>query len=985
MSGEKRLPIGSEQPAISVNSLPERLRQITAVICVLLFIQVIYLPLQARPAGRQLQSLKKFTQLSARTASATRDFSLSNGGEAKFDLTISAPGRIQVTAAWTGTASSLALMLNGPGQTQYYARRDGSSPLSLDFEMTQELLNKGSGWKLSLVSFQSGVTAQGKIDFKLPPGSSVNQLSGEASTSAQNKTAAVSTSTQAQPKAVAGTAAPGKTEAVSTDKIKPSLKPKLKDLFASAKKEEVSAVEIQEDVSELRKSLQDQIQKITQTSNLGGIVVPLFFKYLEETADNQRLVREFYRSSEHRRAQTEEEFARGLKRAVKAYREIPSDFKARYLNPRYADLKKGDRVELKQLGNEVVRLVNPGLESQVKQIVRESFSGKYQLTQEQVLALQNRGSNISLRSTAAQTRQAKAQVQLNRQALASASSLMARMPVSPSQTELNELRSALQQAGVEISDKLTSGSLVHQVLGLASPGNALAQIEGRTYVTDYYRYKLTLDWFNCLDKNERSDDEPYFGIIATLPQFDPNDTAYFKFLKDGCLNRTGAYVTRTYGGVEKNGSYGLKGNDRIMFDYPIFNSSASFTIQLWEEDYSKGSVADGLRNAAMSIMKNIQSDLKAAVISQIQSYIAEAILSAGGVSSSGALQILDQIFTGNLSFANFQSMLFNLYSGRAFDVSWYLIYFLFSGGDFIQTLAMIGGGSTVAGAVILGLAIVGPAFSDMIKGFYSGDVEKGLVNLFKIITVIPLLVDFFEKIITSLIDIFRFLMAIVDPDDYLGEATVVIEQTSANWHNDAREGAWQSGRLMGGVPVNQADSSFAQKGYGPTRDNSSFVENNIFWVPGFTIKGGDAEYNVYYEVKREVAGGRTTLGFYFPSNPAYNLKKLTYRSKSSPEAWWTNILRFTVMSVNTEETPLLFVTDRRTGKTYLGAELGNPFEIEAIPGAEYDLWLVKLSEGEMAGYVSIYEGPKVNIECAPRAQAGAPGAPPRPGTKTQLR
>lgn len=77
-------------------------------------------------------------------------------------------------------------------------------------------------------------------------------------------------------------------------------------------------------------------------------------------------------------------------------------------------------------------------------------------------------------------------------------------------------------------------------------------------------------------------------------------------------------------------------------------------------------------------------------MSQVHAYIADAILSSSGVSSSGALQLLNQIFTGSLSFADFQQMLFNLYSGRAFDASWYLVYFLFSGGDLMQTLAMIG-------------------------------------------------------------------------------------------------------------------------------------------------------------------------------------------------------------------------------------------------------------------------------------------------------
>ncbi|MGB9837148.1 MAG: hypothetical protein ACPLRX_10460, partial [Candidatus Saccharicenans sp.] len=173
---------------------------------------------------------------------------------------------------------------------------------------------------------------------------------------------------------------------------------------------------------------------------------------------------------------------------------------------------------------------------------------------------------------------------------------------------------------------------------------------------------------------------------------------------------------------------------------------------------------------------------------------------------------------------------------------------------------------------------------------------------------------------------------------------------------------------------------------GPTAANSSLLENNLFWVPGFTIKGGDAEYAVYYEVFREKAGGRTTLGFYFPESPALNARQFLYRSKSSANAWWRNVLRLSVMSLNTQETPLIFVTDKKAGKTYTNADLGNSFEIEENPGADYEIWVMKLSAGELAGYVSIYEGPSVEVVC-PKAKAnGGPGAGTPPGARrTQIK
>ena len=987
MSEGKHLPVGSKQPALSVNSFPKRLRQITAVICVFLFIQVVYLPLQVRAAGRQLQPLRKLMPIQQKTVSPAMDFELKSPGEAEFSLTIGASGKIKATASWTGTAGSLALILNGPGQTQNYARSDGGSPLTLEFDLTPELLNKGNNWKLTLTSFQSGVSARGKIVFQLPSGSSVIQRSGQPVATVENK--AISTTTQAQPKTTTATAPAEKADTATARTGLAAKKPSLKELFGARKKEEkqaVQAVEATEDLAPLQKSLESGIQKLSRQSSLAGIVVPLFFKYLEEAADNPRFVREFFRNSVNARNQSEADLVRLLQRPARAYRQIPREFKARYLDPAYVDLKKGDRVDLKQLGRQVVQKVNPNLERQVKQIVRESFSGRYLLTQEQVLAGQKMASVSGLRKVSEQPQATRAQVQTSRPAVQAASSLVPRLSARPTETELNNLKQALQQAGVQVPEGLTRGSLVHDLMQVADAGNSLRQIDGRQFETDYYRYLVTLDWFRCLDKNEKSDDEPYFGVITNLPQFDPGDTSYFKFLKDGCLNRTDSFVTRTYADVKKNTDHGLKGDDRIIFDYLTFNSPASFTIDLWEEDFSKGSVADGLRNAALDIMLRVKDDIKAAVLSQVQAYVADAILSSSGISSSGAMQLLDQIFTGNLSLADFQKLLFNLYSGRAFDASWYLVYFLFSGGDLMQTLAMIGGGSTVVGAVILGLAIVGPAFSDMVSAFSSGDVNSGLVNLFKIITVVPLLVDFFETIIRSLVDLFYTIMALLDPDDHLGQRTVVIQQTSANWHNDAKDGEWASGKLMGAIAINEADSLFARRGYGPTAANSSFIENNLFWVPGFTIKGGDAEYAVYYEVFREKAGGRTTLGFYFPETPALNAKQFFYRSKSSTKAWWRNVLRLSVLSLNTQETPLIFITDKKAGKTYTNADLGNSFELEENPGADYEIWVMKLSAGEMAGYVSIYEGPQVEVVC-PKSKAGTgPGAGTPPGyRRTQVK
>jgi len=85
-----------------------------------------------------------------------------------FTVTLDAAGALRARATWSG-ADRLALILNGPGQTGYYAREDGSSPLSLAFTVVDELLERGAEWTLSVVNFGAGgPPAEGTLAVTLP-------------------------------------------------------------------------------------------------------------------------------------------------------------------------------------------------------------------------------------------------------------------------------------------------------------------------------------------------------------------------------------------------------------------------------------------------------------------------------------------------------------------------------------------------------------------------------------------------------------------------------------------------------------------------------------------------------------------------------------------------------------------------------------------------------------------------------------------------
>ena len=96
-------------------------------------------------------------------------FSVSStfGDRDVFYSTVDSVGIISAEATWTGGASNLALILNGPGQVGYFSREDGPSPLSLSYTVTSADLSKGTDWTISIVNFGEG-SAAGTVRIKYP-------------------------------------------------------------------------------------------------------------------------------------------------------------------------------------------------------------------------------------------------------------------------------------------------------------------------------------------------------------------------------------------------------------------------------------------------------------------------------------------------------------------------------------------------------------------------------------------------------------------------------------------------------------------------------------------------------------------------------------------------------------------------------------------------------------------------------------------------
>jgi hypothetical protein len=88
-------------------------------------------------------------------------------GSAVNVIVLKGTGAIEAQASWASASSSLALIINGPGQVGYYARRDGTSPLSVEYTVTSSDLSHGDSWRVSLTAF-SALSVEGTINLTYP-------------------------------------------------------------------------------------------------------------------------------------------------------------------------------------------------------------------------------------------------------------------------------------------------------------------------------------------------------------------------------------------------------------------------------------------------------------------------------------------------------------------------------------------------------------------------------------------------------------------------------------------------------------------------------------------------------------------------------------------------------------------------------------------------------------------------------------------------
>ncbi|MDQ3927878.1 MAG: hypothetical protein M3328_01895, partial [Chloroflexota bacterium] len=90
-------------------------------------------------------------------------------------LRLTGPGQVKARATWSGSQANLALIINGPGQTNFYARQDGPSTLEVTYNVTPADFATGDTWRVTVASFGTG-DADGSIQITYPSGSPTSPL-----------------------------------------------------------------------------------------------------------------------------------------------------------------------------------------------------------------------------------------------------------------------------------------------------------------------------------------------------------------------------------------------------------------------------------------------------------------------------------------------------------------------------------------------------------------------------------------------------------------------------------------------------------------------------------------------------------------------------------------------------------------------------------------------------------------------------------------
>jgi len=836
-----------------------------------------------------------------------KTFNIKGRSRAVFDIQVSQPGTIRIDAVWRGSISRLAIILNGPGQRGYYARKDGQSPLGLRFELNQDLIARGKAWKITVASFSRSGSAVGKLTINLP-----------------RKISAVDIKPREQEE---------KSLSVRQYQVVEARGYNTKEL------QQVKAELQAQKLADLKLRWREEIIEIDHTNPMAQIVLPLMIQRLEEKAAQLRSQDfEGYLIDVPSHLQT----------VVDAYKQLPTSFKSDHLHPRYVALEPGQRVDSLQLGRDLLEAVRPDYQARIQEMVSRAFSPEYPRLEFNPEAVDE---PLQLKEPVLRRKLAQTQI-------AELGSLLMELREAPSADTLQRLGDYVETQGFPVSEVNATGlhSVISQMIQPSGTGLTpliVPDFNGEHSERTYYHYKIALDTLYCNQHQETwwSDyDEPYFHLTSTIPRYDPQDADALAKLKDGDLYRLDSFMTRSYGGVESGDTRILWDDIPPIIDGTTYNTNTSFTIDLWEEDESKWAVTNAIEQQIVELTEELRDAIQEAVWEAVQAAVLSAFSEVPGVGE--IMPQVNALFEGTISLGGFLTAVDIAFDG--IDVGWIVISLL-SGHSVWEILEALGAGSPELAIILIAIDVVGPALLDFAAELFAGNFLSALVEVLSIpYDILMWIVDLFTDIGEFFQGIYEFLLALaaaIDPDDHIQAHTVTIESSFDNIFQDADWGLGEGNYVQ--VPVSQAENFFAQNGYGPTEANSSLIRNGYYWQPALTFEDmqTSAEYTVYYNVKRRAIGGRQTFGYTVRSREGEYIQLRTYSTKSEAPV----TAKVSIIAMNRQEVPFVWLSGIGTGG--FGANLSGEreFYIDLLPGQEYELGVSQLRDGFTYGYVTVEE------------------------------
>jgi len=982
-------------------------------------LMLVLFPLDYYCAASDLQ-LRTASQTAAKQGSLSRPFSLSGVGSLVVDLEVKAAGRIEARAEWTGTAATLALILNGPGRVNYYARKDGKSPLSLTFDVAADLLALGSGWKLSVSNFGRETQAQGTVRVTYPGAAQQAQVSGRAAA-----TTGAKTGTQA-----AGTKASAQTPASKTEQAREATTERAPGTTAVKQKPAGTAVAktgAQAALKPQRPPLSSEtvrglaeyeMAEAVQKDPAAAIILPLMIQGVEEawagqtsrlrtrtsalTASSTAVASGFQKSRLGPAASGR------LQTSVSVLGSIPQDFRQRHFHPRYANLRPGQSVDLKQLGLDILAVSRPGFQNELRSAANSALAGWKQ----RALAPLSQAPRTPDRSLQAKTAAAAAP-KVSNAARAQVQSTVAALRSSRSEAQRKDLQNSLasqaKQMGFPVNEALTRGQVSAAVIEGMNQ-NRTADPNRYHKVLPYYRYQVRLDRLLCVNDNEW-EDEPYLVVRTMTPQFEMADPSFTKDMLNGCLNRVDSWMTAAFSGVDPGEHRVFGPNDRWVLDALTYGSPTTFTFDLWEWDNTRGEVMDAAEQLALTVAYAVRDKLmtgiRTAILESLMTIVMEQFEQLAGAGLGELANLLSSVLGGTMNWASFLAGLDNLLKGNTADPLWCVLFLVFSGGDFLSLLSTVGFGSPIIGGILLALVFVWPVLQDVAESFFgdlfSGDLMDAIGDL--LLLPFKIIVNFFTKLWSSIKDLVHMILALLDPDDFIGSQTVsIVHGYEQNAYQDAviagtEEPAWW------GANVETISASEAarqnREGYGPTRATSNLVTSRgdyvvpklRYKVPDFVMWEGTrfemrfagTEYLLYYNVKRELAAAREYFGFSLkgdgPDGSGFlgleNYQR--YVSKGEPGSQGPGFRDRIRVFILTDTTTPPWVYIRQGSRSWWNRAGEFFFELESYPGETYEISVYKFAKGDMTGQLLFIETPPVDagsIVCAPPPQPSQGGTGP---------